>query len=52
MAKRLKPHEMTDEQFERWLKRNGITGMAAVNASMSRRMTIKYYKDREDHGQD
>lgn len=48
MAKRLKPHEMTDEQFERWLKRNDIRGMAAVNAAMHRKLTIQYYA-KENH---
>jgi hypothetical protein len=40
--------EMTDEQFERWLKRNGITGMAAFNASMARKQSMKVWRRSEE----
>lgn len=33
--------DMTDEQFERWLKRQGITGIGAFNISLSRKAQIK-----------
>jgi hypothetical protein len=52
MAKRLKPHEMSDEQFERWLKRHDIRGMAAVNASMKRKLDIQYYAKENDERAD
>lgn len=32
--------DMTDEQFERWLKRQGITGIGAFNISQSRKAQI------------
>jgi hypothetical protein len=32
---------MTDEEFERWLKKNKITGIGAFNISMSRKAQIK-----------
>lgn len=44
----MKPHEMSDEQFERWLKRNDITGMAAVNAAIKRKLDIQYYKENHE----
>lgn len=28
---------MTDDQFERWMKRNGYTGLAAVRMAQKRR---------------
>jgi len=31
------PNEMTDAEFERWLKKNKITGLAAFSASRTRK---------------
>lgn len=33
----MKTHEMTDAEFERYLARNKMTGLAAANAGISRR---------------
>jgi hypothetical protein len=32
--------KMTDEQFERWMKRNGYTGLAAVRLAQKRREAL------------
>jgi hypothetical protein len=32
---------MTDSEFEKWLKRNKLRGMAALNASTSRLIRMK-----------
>ncbi len=32
--------EMTEAEFERYLKRNGLTGLAAVKAAANRRAVI------------
>jgi hypothetical protein len=37
--------DMDDAEFEAWLKKNHITGMAAVNASASRRLAQKARND-------
>ena len=37
--------QMTDAEFERWLKRNKMTGMAAASAGMARRRQMKAHDD-------
>jgi hypothetical protein len=32
--------KMTDEQFERWMKRNGYTGLAAAKLALNRKAAI------------
>ena len=41
MSKDKKLHEMNDAEFEKYLKKKKITGMAAFNASRTRRAVIK-----------
>ena len=39
--------EMPDDKFERWMKRNGYTGMAAVRLNQKRREAIKRIQHKE-----
>ncbi len=32
--------KMTDEQFERWMKRNGYTGLAAAKLALNRKAAL------------
>lgn len=40
--------DMTDAEFERFLKRNGYVGIGAANMAIKRRLDIKARQEKEE----